>query len=77
MISVTKDKCSVLTENIRIKEEVSMFSLKEKESNITVHSVLSNVAKIHSKLPAAMEFWLVCLGILAYSCQNTSRDNGK
>lgn len=26
-----KDKCSVLTENIRIKEEVSMFSLKEKK----------------------------------------------
>ena len=23
-----------------------------------------------------MEFWLVCLGILAYSCQNTSRDSG-
>ena len=40
---------------------------------ITVHS---NVAKIHSRLPAAMEFWLVCLGILAYSCQNTSRDSG-
>ena len=36
----------------------------------------SNVAKIHSRLPAAMEFWLVCLGILAYSCQNTSRDSG-
>ncbi len=32
-------------------------------------------AKIHSRLPAAMEFWLVCLGILAYSCQNTSRDS--
>ena len=42
---------------------------------VTVHSVLSNVAKIHSRLPAAMEFWLVCLGILAYSCQNTSRDS--
>ena len=42
---------------------------------ITVHSVHSNVAKIHSRLPAAMEFWLVCLGILAYSCQNTLRDN--
>ena len=42
---------------------------------VTVHSVLSNVAKIHSRLPVAMEFWLVCLGILAYSCQNTSRDN--
>ena len=25
---------------------------------------------------AALEFWLVCLGILAYSCQNTSRDSG-
>ena len=36
----------------------------------------SNLAKIHSRLPAAMEFWLVCLGILAYSCQNTSRDSG-
>ena len=28
------------------------------------------------RLPAAMEFWLVCLGILACSCQNTSRDSG-
>ena len=26
---------------------------------VTVHSVHSNVAKIHSRLPAAMEFWLV------------------
>ena len=43
---------------------------------VTVRSVHSNVTKIHSKLPVAMEFWLVCLGILAYSCQNTSRDNG-
>ena len=43
---------------------------------VTVHSVHSNVAKIHSRLPAAMEFWLVCLGILAYSCQNTSRGSG-
>ena len=32
--------------------------------HVTVHSVLSNVAKIHSRLPAAMEFWLVCLGIV-------------
>ena len=31
------------------------FTCKE-ISFITVHSVLSNVAKIHSKLPAAMEF---------------------
>ena len=43
---------------------------------VTVHSVHSNVAKIHSRLPVAMEFWLVCLGILAYSWQNTSRDSG-
>ena len=43
---------------------------------VTVYFVLSNVAKIYSRLPAAMEFWLVCLGILAYSCQNTSRDSG-
>ena len=31
---------------------------------VTVHSVHSNVAKIHSRLPAAMELWLVCLGIV-------------
>ena len=31
---------------------------------VTVHSVHSNVAKIHSRLPAAMEFWLACLGIV-------------
>ena len=31
---------------------------------VTVHSVHSNVAQIHSRLPAAMEFWLVCLGIV-------------
>ena len=31
---------------------------------VTVRSVRSNVAKIHSRLPAAMEFWLVCLGIV-------------
>nr|DAY62184.1 MAG TPA: hypothetical protein [Caudoviricetes sp.] len=30
-------------------------------SYVIVHSVHSNVAKIHSRLPAAMEFWLVCL----------------
>ena len=35
----------------------------------------SNLAKIHSRLPAAMEFWLVCLGILVLTCQNTSRDS--
>lgn len=29
---------------------------------ITAHSVHS-IAKIHSKLPSAIEFWLVCLGI--------------
>ena len=28
------------------------------------------------KSPSVMAFWLVCLGILTYSCQNTSRDNG-
>ena len=28
------------------------------------------------KSPSVMAFWLVCLGILAYSCQNTSRDSG-
>ena len=43
---------------------------------VIVHSVHNNVPKIHSRLPAVMEFWLVCLVILAYSCQNTSRDSG-
>ena len=28
------------------------------------------------KSPSVMAFWLVCLGILKYSCQNTSRDSG-
>ena len=54
-----------------------MCSLRENIHEIvTVHSVHSNVAQIHSRLPAAMEFWLVCLGILAYSCQNVSRNSG-
>ncbi len=36
-----------------------MCSLRENIHEIvTVHSVHSNVAKIHSRLPAAMEFWL-------------------
>ena len=52
------------------------MEVKSNHVFVTVHSVHSNVAKIHSKLPTAMEFWLVCLGILAYLCQNTSRDNG-
>ena len=35
-----------------------MCSLRENIHEIvTVHSVHSNVAKIHSRLPAAMEFW--------------------
>ena len=34
---------------------------------VTVHSVHSNVAKIHSRLPAAMEFLLVCLGISSFT----------
>ena len=33
-------------------------------------------AKMHLKSPSVMAFWLVCLGILAYSCQNTSRYSG-
>ena len=53
-----------------------MCSLRENIHEIvTVHSVHSNVAKIHSRLPAAMEFWLVGLGMLEYSCQNTSRNS--
>ena len=45
-------------------------------TNAPCKGLNSNVAKIHSRLPAAMEFWLVCLGTLAYSCSNTSRDSG-
>ena len=54
------------------------MEVKSNHVFVTVHSVHSNVAKIHSKLPAAIwnEFWRVCLGILSYSCQNTSRDSG-
>ena len=37
---------------------------KNKKVIVTVRSVYSNVAKIHSRLPAAMEFWLVCLRIV-------------
>ena len=59
-------KCTIITKNVTNSNEYI----------VTVHSVHSNLAKIHSRLPAAMEFWLVCLGILAYSCQNTSRDSG-
>ena len=40
------------------------------DNTVTVHFVLSNVVKIYSRLPAAMEFWLACLGILVYSCHN-------
>ena len=32
-------------------------------------------AKMHLKSPSVMAFLLVYLGILAYLCQNTSRDN--
>ena len=45
-----------------------------KVRNCSVPSQLR--VKIHWKSPAAMGFWLVCLGILAFSCQNTSRDSG-
>ena len=56
-------------------EDLSSIYLQRRTETVTVHSVLSNAAKIHSRLPAAMGFWLVCLRILAYSCQNTSRDS--
>ena len=41
---------------------------------VTVHYVHSNLVKIHSKSPSVMGFCPVCLGILPYSWQNTSRD---
>ena len=41
---------------------------------VTVHSVRSNLVKMHSKSPSVMAFCPVCLGILPYLWQNTSRD---
>ena len=41
---------------------------------VTVHFVRSNLVKMHSKSPSVMAFCPVCLGILPYSWQNTSRD---
>ena len=43
-------------------------------SFVTVHSVHSNLVKMHSKSPSVIAFCPVCLGILPYSWQNTSRD---
>ena len=40
---------------------------------VTVHSVHSNLVKMHSKSPSVIAFCPVCLGILPYSWQNTSR----
>ena len=45
-----------------------------KRKAVTVHSVRSNLVKMHSKSPSVMAFCPVCLGILPYSWQNTSRD---
>ena len=41
---------------------------------VTIHSVHSNLVKMHSKSPSVIAFCPVCLGILPYSWQNTSRD---
>ena len=41
---------------------------------VTVHSVHSNLVKIHSISPSVMGFCPVCLGILSYTWQNTSRN---
>ena len=51
---------------------------KELDAMVEFHkgNRVEGIPKIHSRLPAAMEFWLVCLVILAYSCQNTSQDSG-
>ena len=40
----------------------------------TIYSLHSNLVKIHSKSPTVMGFCPVCLGILPYSWQNTSRN---
>ena len=55
-----------------MKEFLFFFALKEHK--VTVDSVHSNLVKIHSKSPSVMGFCPVCLGILPYSWQNTSRD---
>ena len=50
-----------------------MQILTQRGGYITVHSVLSNVAKIHSRLPAAMEFWRMNSNYLtASSIRNTN-----
>ena len=41
---------------------------------VTVHFVHSNLVKIHSISPSVMGFCPVCLGILSYTWQNTSRN---
>jgi len=42
--------------------------------DVTVHFVRSNLVKMHSKSPLVMALCPVCLGILPYSWQNTSRN---
>ena len=63
---------NIRTVNSRFLE----ISLHDSKIPAAVSQTVYQVAKIHSRLPVAMEFWLVCLGILAYSCQNTSRNSG-
>ncbi|MCG4587474.1 hypothetical protein L0P56_18575, partial [Anaerosalibacter bizertensis] len=51
----------------------TFFCTCKEISFITVHSVLSNVAKIHFKLPAAMEF----IAILVNNAFKTVRQSAK
>jgi len=67
-ISVASTKTSIYDETVFVNTKFKFFFCFF-NNIVTVHSVHSNVAKIHSRLPAAMEFWLVCLGILAYSAK--------
>ena len=41
-----------------------LFLVHTNKKNVTVHSVHSNLVKIHSKSPMVMGFCPVCLGIL-------------
>ena len=50
------------------------FALVKKFHSLTVHSVLSNVAKIHFKLPAAMEFIAILVNNAFKTVQQSAKD---
>ena len=52
----------------------TFFCTCKEISFITVHSVLSNVAKIHFKLPAAMEFIAILVNNAFKTVQQSAKD---